>query len=345
MSKRKISNVDRSGFSLDPKTNGYFVHGKNNADLVRLQLDELKLNRYESLPRGGVKVNWITRLAQIDWQTFDSKFQILNHIQNEGQLSNKASLLNNLRNYEKHCLQTKSIVDRETYLPLKTFVPETYLLDNTMDRIHFKRCFEQGTTWICKPAALSCGRQVFVFQREEQMNDLLKEFYQNARNNPYSTVFYNRLVQKYIENPLLIDRRKFDIRTYLLCICTANDILFFAAQTGYLRLSMFEYDLNDLNQFIHLTNQTIQNKNQNFASVKDQTGMTMEEFNEYFNRSIQPQMPHIEKNWVINELPVRGERLSHSISRRRRWIDQFLEENHKNPASCIECSPASADQT
>jgi hypothetical protein len=60
-------------------------------------------------------------------------------------------------------------------------------------------------------------------------------------------------------------------------------ILCFACQTGYLRLSMYEYDLDNMNKFIHLTNQSIQIKNKDFLSRKNNTGMTIEEFNEYFN--------------------------------------------------------------
>ena len=195
--------------------------------------------------------------------------------------------------------------DMENYLLLKTFLPETYLLDNTTDRINFKKIFKEGSTWICKPVGLSCGREVFVFRNIEQLEYHLNDYHKNTRTNSYCTLYYNRLVQKYIENPLLINKHKFDIRTYLLCICTSNEILCFACQTGYLRLSMYEYDLDNMNKFIHLTNQSIQIKNEEFSAVKDSTGMTMEEFNQYFNQYIQPNMSNVNQNWVLNELPVR----------------------------------------
>jgi hypothetical protein len=71
---------------------------------------------------------------------------------------------------------------------------------------------------------------------------------------------------------------------------------------------MYEYDLEDQNKFIHLTNQSIQNKNKDFSSIKNHTGMTMEEFNQYFNEYIQPNIFHVKKDWVVKELPVRIER-------------------------------------
>ncbi|UJR35088.1 hypothetical protein I4U23_027863 [Adineta vaga] len=270
------------------KINGYYVFGKNNTELVREQLDKLEYHRYDVLPVGGVKFNWITRHSDINWTRFDGNFQILNHIYNENQLSNKSLLFQNLRN----CFKEKNV--------LKTFLPQTYLLDNPIDRINFRKVFQNNSLWICKPVGLSCGKEIFLFRSEEQLENLLKEYHQNKH---YSTMYSNRLVQKYISNPLLINQQKFDIRTYFLCICLSNEILYFACQTGYLRLSMYEFNLDNLNKFIHLTNQTIQNKDEKFAMKKDSTGMTMEEFNDYFNEFIQPNMMNIDKDWVIRQLP------------------------------------------
>ncbi|CAF3673399.1 unnamed protein product [Rotaria sordida] len=327
MTIKNTSTKDNIYHFVNAKINGYYVLGKNNSQLVRDQLDLLGFNRYDSLPIGGVKFNWITRSADIDWKTFDSNFQILNHIYNERQLSNKGLLLTNLKNYEMTILKNKRFNEINTnktrlmpssnidnYLSLKTFLPETYLLDNTNDRITFKKIFKDGSTWICKPVGLSCGREVFIFRSQQQLENLLNEYHKNSRNNHYCTLYYNRLVQKYIENPLLINKHKFDIRTYLLCICISNEILCFAAQTGYLRLSMYKYDLENMNKFIHLTNQSIQIKNKVFSSVKHNTGMTMDEFNEYFNEYIQPNMPYIKKGWVLNELPEKITKILNQVA-------------------------------
>jgi hypothetical protein len=62
------------------------------------------------------------------------------------------------------------------------------------------------------------------------------------------------------------------------------------------------------NKLIHLTNQSIQIKDKDFSSMRNQTGMTMEEFNEYFNQYIQPNINGIEKDWVRKQLPVRIEK-------------------------------------
>lgn len=74
------------------------------------------------------------------------------------------------------------------------------------------------------------------------------------------------IVQKYMENPYLYNKRKFDIRCYLL-ITTVNGILkgyFF--NEGYIRTTSKEYNLKNLdNKFIHLTNDAIQKKGESYG--------------------------------------------------------------------------------
>jgi hypothetical protein len=69
------------------------------------------------------------------------------------------------------------------------------------------------------------------------------------------------IVQKYMENPYLYNKRKFDIRCYLL-ITTVNGILKgYFYNEGYIRTTSKEYNLKNLdNKFIHLTNDAIQKK-------------------------------------------------------------------------------------
>lgn len=54
-------------------------------------------------------------------------------------------------------------------------------------------------------------------------------------------------------NPLLINGKKFDIRCYML-ISSVKPLLIFY-HSGYIRLSMFDFDNNDNNLLTHLTNQ------------------------------------------------------------------------------------------
>ena len=65
------------------------------------------------------------------------------------------------------------------------------------------------------------------------------------------------IIQKYIERPLLIRQRKFDIRVWV-SLTHDMDIHFF--REGYLRTSSQPYSMNAANlddDFVHLTNNAI----------------------------------------------------------------------------------------
>lgn len=65
------------------------------------------------------------------------------------------------------------------------------------------------------------------------------------------------IIQKYIERPLLIHKRKFDIRVWVL-LTHDSDLFFFPE--GYLRMSGSPYgiDLKNVDDaFVHLTNNAV----------------------------------------------------------------------------------------
>lgn len=62
-----------------------------------------------------------------------------------------------------------------------------------------------------------------------------------------------RFVLSYIQNPLLLKGKKFDVRSYLLIACTTPYVVFF--RHGYVRLTCDLYDPTSKNLSAHLTNQ------------------------------------------------------------------------------------------
>ena len=61
-------------------------------------------------------------------------------------------------------------------------------------------------------------------------------------------------------NPLLINRRKFDIRVFALLVVHAEtkNIRGYYFEEGYLRTSCKEFDLNNIeSRFVHLTNDAV----------------------------------------------------------------------------------------
>ena len=73
------------------------------------------------------------------------------------------------------------------------------------------------------------------------------------------------VAQKYIENPLLINSRKFDIRQWVL-ISSCEPLTIWIYKKCYLRFTAAEFSFEDLsNDFMHLTNNSISKNASNFS--------------------------------------------------------------------------------
>ena len=73
------------------------------------------------------------------------------------------------------------------------------------------------------------------------------------------------VVQKYMERPLLIEGRKFDIRMWVLI---SQEMKVYLFKQGYIRTSSFKYS-NDSTSLadnnIHLTNNAVQKNNNDYG--------------------------------------------------------------------------------
>ena len=93
----------------------------------------------------------------------------------------------------------------------------------------------------------------------------------------------NFIIQKYIEKPFLINKRKFDIRVWVLVSHTGKWYFF---KEGYLRTSAsdFEMDSKDPdNQFVHLTNNAVQKFSQGYGQYEDGNQLSFNRFQEHLN--------------------------------------------------------------
>lgn len=96
--------------------------------------------------------------------------------------------------------------------------------------------------------------------------------------------FNSFIIQKYIERPLLIHKRKFDIRVWVL-VGSSGKCYFF--KEGYLRTSAFEFKLDQNNpddQYVHLTNNAIQKNSKKYGEFEDGNQMSFDKFQEYIDK-------------------------------------------------------------
>lgn len=105
-----------------------------------------------------------------------------------------------------------------------------------------------------KPTAKSQGKGIFLFNKLPAIQDWA--------DNPEVFLFLMKaetyICQKYIENPLLIGGKKFDLRLYVLCT-SYRPLTVYLYREGFARFTHFRYDDSKIsNNEIHLTNVAIQ---------------------------------------------------------------------------------------
>ena len=109
--------------------------------------------------------------------------------------------------------------------------------------------------WIAKPAARSQGKGIFImtkFSQSKQLSNVL--FKQDA------LIKENFVVSKYLDNPLLIGNKKFDLRMYIL-VTNYKPLKVWKSQKAFARFCSEAYlkdDCDEDNLFAHLTNVSYQ---------------------------------------------------------------------------------------
>ena len=104
------------------------------------------------------------------------------------------------------------------------------------------------------------------------------------------------IIQKYLDNPLLYNGRKFDIRCYVLVDSNLN--LFFCRE-GHLKGSSELYNLNNTNKFIHVTNHSLQKKSNKFEIYETGNEMSYIDFKNFM---IKEKIPLEKFEKMINDM-------------------------------------------
>ncbi|CAK93638.1 unnamed protein product (macronuclear) [Paramecium tetraurelia] len=155
--------------------------------------------------------------------------------------------------------------------------------------------------WLLKPTGLNRGRGIHVFQDIDNLVELLIDYqygyhekqmetYKDENGQTQQKVVQYLLktssfvVQKYIEKPLLIKNRKFDIRVWVFLNIDLSCYFF---KEGYIRMASEEYRTNDVdNIYIHLTNNAIQQHSDKYGQQELGNQLSFDSVSDYFKSKI-----------------------------------------------------------
>ncbi|XP_026879532.2 tubulin polyglutamylase TTLL5 isoform X3 [Electrophorus electricus] len=169
-------------------------------------------------------------------------FQKVNHFPKSYELTRKDRLYKNIQRMQQaHGFQNFHIV------------PQTFVLPAEYQEFCNSFGKDKGP-WIIKPVASSRGRGIYLVSSPSQIP--LDE---------------NILVSRYISNPLVIDEFKFDVRLYVL-VTSYDPIIIYIYEEGLARFATVKYDhavKNIKNQFMHLTNYSVNKKSRDYVSCND----------------------------------------------------------------------------
>lgn len=143
---------------------------------------------------------------------------------------------------------------------LYDFSPTAFILPNDFTRFlaeynQLRLTSGPPVYWICKPADLSRGRGIFLF---EDIKDLVYDC--------------SVIVQRYISSPLLVSGYKFDLRIYV-CVKSFHPLTVYIHQEGLVRFATEKYSLSSLhNLYAHLTNTSINKFGPFYKTEKERVG-------------------------------------------------------------------------
>lgn len=206
---------------------------------------------------GWFNVNNIRAMFHPDSGVRLGDFQMVNHFPNHWELTRKDTMVKNIKRYLRETMKDADAMQIEDYIPVTYNLPADYNIFVE----EFKR--NPSAMWIMKPTNMAQGKGIFIINKLSQ----LKKWSQGARwaNAPVRASY---IISRYIENPLLVGGKKFDLRLYVL-VTSFRPLRSYMYMHGFARFCNVKYtsDVGEMdNPFIHLTNVAIQKHNDDYNS-------------------------------------------------------------------------------
>jgi len=268
----------------------FCVCGNNNPTIIKSLLKSRGHWNYAEKSDEDLNFLWTqwanTKFIQSLPKSSSNKVKMCNHLERHGQLSNKKNMFINLVNYY-------NAIGENPYLTLPlTFHIKQGLEDQEFIKFCEKFQSEEGkNTWIIKPGEYTNqGRKIQVVNTLDSIKKVVKAMKKGR----------SFIIQKYIEQPLLINKRKFDIRMYALFTSINGHLKGYFYEEGYIRTSSKEFSLKNLsNRAIHLTNDAVQQKEEDYGRFESGNKLSFTDFQKYLDTTFK----YLNINFLKDLLP------------------------------------------
>ena len=120
-------------------------------------------------------------------------------------------------------------------------------------------------------------------KQEKNVNEIINENeYENKDEPDYIYQSSKIIIQKYIEKPFLYKGRKCDIRIWVLI---SHKMKVYIFKEGHLKASSVNYNKDDFDSFIHITNYSLQKYNKSFAKYEKGNEISFQTFQNFINEN------------------------------------------------------------
>lgn len=242
----------------------------------------------------------------LSWEQYKNKKQfkevsfrktLVNHLYANQCLVTKKGLYRTISRYcSEHGLDPLTIIPRTFYLEAEASEGLEDDIDSFMAYNSLHNSTPEGGSepiWILKPAAqTNRGIGIKVARGAEAALEIVRGRTTSSQGGKEATASRKRaiavgwIVQEYMERPLLVSGRKFDIRCYvLLMLDKQHGLRAYYYRDGYVRTSSKEYSLKNLSdRETHLTNDAVQTKSKNYGQFEEGNKLSYTSWQEVINR-------------------------------------------------------------
>ena len=177
-------------------------------------------------------------------------YQRVNHFPGTWCIGRKDNLLRSLRRARKYSFKSGRKPQNAF-----DFHPTTYILPEQYKEWTRATERDRSTTYIMKPKNSSNARRIKVIKPSKRK---------------YIPRTKSCILQKYIEDPYLLKKKKFDIRLYVL-VLSYDPLVIYLYNDGLVRFCSKSFTMNNTSRFTHCCNVSVNKKDNSYVAPESNT--------------------------------------------------------------------------